>query len=218
MALENYRKVLELNPRHEYAKREINSLKILSSAGHEGTMRSTHYARDYRLRCGRKNYTNSSVCQHCGTAMHSENIDELLKQSIELENAGHFDRALMHFVRINEKDPARAEAYFYRGKAHCAIAEFTNALLCFAKAQELGFKAIQLTMYGLMARSNIDKFTPPNLSPGHLFKVETKHVGVFSDEKSWTANEAALQMLGQYEEAYKCYEKALEIKAKYEPA
>ena len=66
---------------------------------------------------------------------------------------------------------------------------------------------------------SVIKFKKRNIALNQkTIKPIMSNILIFSDEKSWTANGAALQMLGQYEEAYKCYEKALEIKAKYEPA
>jgi len=217
-ALADYKKTLELNPNHENAKEQIDALKHFSTMGVEDTIRSVVDGRDYCPRCGKKNYTNSGICPHCRTPMHKENIEELLQTVVEEEAIGNFESALIKLIRINEREPTSGPAWFYRGKAHCALGEFKNAIMCFAKSQQLGFNPIQIMMYGLMAKNNISKFKRPDLSKRHLESVEAKHHGFFPDEKSWTANGAAQQMLMQYEEAYKCYQKALEIKNDFAPA
>lgn len=217
-AVENYQKALELNPQNEEAKENIDRLKHYISPKEEGVIRSVHDARDYCPRCQKKNYTNSPNCPYCSTPMHSEDINKLIENVIEMEAMGQFESALMTLERINNKDPTNTQAWYYRGKAHCALAEFRNAMVCFAKAQEFGFSAIQLMMYGLTAKMNIDNFKPPNLSEEHLATVELKMPGFFPDEESYTANGAALQMLMQYEQAYKSYQKALEKKPGYAPA
>ena len=183
--------------------------------GVEGKIRGVVDARDYCPRCGKKNYTNSAICPYCRTAMHSENVEELLQKVVEDEALGNFERALITLVRINDREPAFAHAWYYRGKAHCALGEFRNALMCFGKSQQLGFNPIQIMMYGLTAKVNLTKFKRPNLSDEHLAKVEVQHHGFFPDEKSWTANGAALQMLMQYEQAYKCYQNALKIQPNF---
>ena len=214
-ALGDYKKTLELNPRHENAKEQIDSLKHYSTMGVEGTMRTVVDARDYCSRCGKKNYTNSSVCPYCGTRMELESIDDLLQSVIEDEAIGNFEGALMKLIRINERDPTLGQAWYYRGKAHCALGEFKNALMSFSKSQQLGFSPFQIMMYGLTAKNKVTKFNPPDLSEKHLSQVEVKPSGFFLDEKSWTANGAALQMLMEYEKAYICYQKALEKKKDY---
>ena len=215
-ALADYKKTLELNPRNINAQEQIDSLRHFSSAGLDGTIRSWHDARDYCPRCGKKSYTNTGICQYCGTTMYKEDIEKLLERAIEAENLGDFDQALMLFVQINDKQPALAPAWYYRGKAHCALGEFKNALMCFGKAQQLGFKAFQIMMYGLMAKNNMTKFEPPNLDPQYLKDKEMPRMPIFfANEKDWTANGAALQMLGQYEDAYKCYQEALERNPNY---
>lgn len=147
-----------------------------------------------------------------------EDFESLLQEAIELETKGLFKLALVKFVRINNKAPSCGDAWYFRGKAHCALAEFRNALMCFVKAQELGFKTFDPTMYASMAHSNLEIFRPPNLSPKHLKTVEVKLEELFPDVETWTHNGAAFQILGQYEEAYKCYENALELDPTYRPA
>jgi len=217
-AIRDYQKVLELNPYNEEAKDNIERLKHYSSPSQEGIFRTVVDARDYCPRCQKKNYTNSPNCPYCGTPMHSENTEEALEQVIEMEAMGQFGAALTKLVRINNIDPTNSSAWYYRGKAHCALAEFRNALACFAKAQELGSSAMQLMMYGLMAKNNVTNFKRPNLNPSHLQNVEVRNPGFFPNEESWMANGAAYQMLMQYEEAYISYQKALEIKPDYRPA
>lgn len=214
-ALADYKKTLELDPRHEYAKEDIDHLKHYSTMGVEGTMRTVVDGRDYCPRCGKKKYTNENVCPYCGTQMEVESVDDLLQTVVEDEAIGNFERAIMTLIRINEREPTLGQAWFYRGKAHCAMGEFKNALMCFGKSQQLGFNPFQIMMYGLAAKNNISNFEPPNLSEKHISQVEAKPAGYFLDEKSWTANGAALQMLMEYERAYKCYLQALKKNNNY---
>ncbi len=150
--------------------------------------------------------------------MHTENLEELLKNAVELENLGDFEKAIMTFIHITDKDPTKSEAWYYRGKAHCALAEFENALKCFGKAQQLGFRAMQLMMYGVTAKSNLMNFKRPNLSQSHLAKVEVECPDYFPSEESWLLTGAAYQMLMQYEEAYKSYQNSLVKNPNFEPA
>ncbi|KKN23857.1 hypothetical protein LCGC14_0900620 [marine sediment metagenome] len=147
--------------------------------------------------------------------MELERVDHLLESVIEDEAIGNFEKALTTLIRINERKPTLCQGWYYRGKAHCAMGEFKNALMCFGKSQQLGFKPFQIMMYGLAAKNNNGNFKPPNLSKNHLSQVEVKPSGYFLDEKSWTANGAALQMLMQYEKAYKCYQQALKKDKSY---
>ena len=217
-AIKNYQKVLELEPHNEEAKENIERLRHYSSPHEEGVIRTVVDARDYCPRCNQKNYTNSEKCPNCGALMYSENVEELLREGVELSAIGNFEQALTKFIRINDKEPTNSETWFYRGKAHCALAEFQNALACFAKAQEFGFRGMQLMMYGLTAKTNFSNFKRPDLSEKHIEELELKSSVYFPDEEAWLAQGAAYQMLMQYEEAYKSYQKALKIKPDYGPA
>lgn len=63
--------------------------------------------------------------------------------------------------------------------------------------------------------SNMKNLNKPNLSPKHLKNVELKIPVYFPNVENWTCSGAAYQMLGQYEEAYKYYLKALNIDSNY---
>lgn len=207
-ALSDYKKALELNPFNESAREEIEHLRRLSNMSIDGKFRSVADSRDYCPRCGKKNLTDHGVCQYCGTHMEVESIEDLLDAVIKDESIGNFERALMNLVRINQKDPTLTQAWYLRGKAHCALGEFQNALMCFSKCQQLGDSPFKMMMYGLMAKRNAESFKSLDLSQEHLSKVEIEHIGFFPNDDSWNANGAALQMLMQYEKAYKCYQYA----------
>jgi tetratricopeptide (TPR) repeat protein len=213
-ALADYRKVLELNPRDDYAKEQIDTLKHHNTMGIDNTLRSVVDGRDYCPRCGKKNYTNSGICPYCRTPMHKINVEELLQTAIDDEYEGKFENALMTLLRINEREPTFALAWFYRGKAHCALGEFNNAIMCFGKSQQLGFNLLsKLMQFGLRAQNNQKHFTRPNLSEEHLATIDVKISEMFPDDEiTWNATGAALQMLMRYEEAYKSYQNVLKIK------
>ena len=218
-AIADFKKLLELNPRDDYAKKQIDDLKVFSRMGVEGNFRTVVDARDYCPRCGKKNYTNSELCPYCRTPMHQDNVQKMLETAIDDEYSGNFENALMTLVRINEREPTHPEAWFFRGKAHCALAEFKNALMCFGKCQNLGISFTKLMQWGIRAQNNLKSFAHPNLSEENLAAVEVKIPPLASeDEITWNASGAALQMLMQYEKAYKCYQNALKINPDYNVA
>ncbi len=125
-------------PYQERAKEMIDRLKshvVFVDTGKTGPIKTIVDGRVYCPRCGKKNYTNSPVCQYCGELMGSFDIRTAMEKAVELENIGQFEQAISLFDQILNVSPANAEACFYKGKALVAIGDFEHASIFLSKAK-----------------------------------------------------------------------------------
>jgi tetratricopeptide (TPR) repeat protein len=220
-AIECYKETLKLNPSINRAKEMIDHLRIeisMADARFTGKIESIINGKNYCPRCSEKDYTNSPLCPNCGFEMDSINIDAFIEDAIKLENIGEFEQAIYIINQVLNVNPTNGHACFLKGKALVALTDTKTAKIFFQKAQHFGFHDSSLILLSLTGGSINPKLEKPEFSLERIEQLDVNSSVVSPNEEDWNYEGTSRQMLGFFEEAYKCFEKSLEVNPSYTPA
>ena len=169
-------------------------------------------------------------------------IDELIQQGVELQQAGDFAGSLAAFSKIVEADPTHAQAWYCKGIAHAEIQEFDQAIAAYRLSIEHAGERASMPLYNLgnlyqelhkpkeallcfEEATQVDpEMADAWVNMGRIFDdlgshqtaIECYDVALTLDDEdfvTWSNRGNSLRSLQQHEDATLSYRKALEFNA-----
>jgi tetratricopeptide (TPR) repeat protein len=137
-------------------------------------------------------------------------ISQYTIKGIELITRGDFEDGIEVFKKAISINPSDAEAWFRKGKAHMALAEYKDALYCYTEASKYA-SSLMITTNLMIAQSKVRGLRDFGNWWGNTPQVMFPNLGDpknVSDE--YNENGAHLQMFGEFKAAIECYDKALD--------